>query len=270
MRFAAGVFGYLWEGWGAATGLLLLVAAWQLGHDTYGSFILPSPAESVAALLRMVEDGRAVPAAAATATRALAGFLLAGLVGSVLGVAAGLSMAAARAVRPVVTVLLGIPPIAWIVLALLWFGTGGMTPVFTVVVTTFPIAFAGAVEGTRTIDRGLEDMARAFGASGWLMLWDVHVPHILSYLFPAWVTALGTAWKVAVMAELLGSASGIGAEMAVSRVNLDTAEAMGWVVAVVVLLLAVEYLLLHPIKRRVERWRAPSTMRRSGAPAGGF
>lgn len=257
MRFATSLLGYLWEVWGTATGLLLLVAVWQLGHDLYGSFILPSPAESAAALLRMIEDGRATPAVVATAGRALAGFFLAGVVGSILGIAAGLSMTAARAVRPVVTVLLGVPPIAWIVLALLWFGTGGLAPVFTVIITTFPIAFAGAVEGARTLDRGLEDMARSFGASGWMMLWDVHVPHILSYLFPAWVTALGSAWKVTVMAELLGSSSGIGSELAVSRVNLDTAEAMGWALAVVALLLVVEYLLLHPIKRRVERWRAP-------------
>lgn len=249
---------YLWEGWGAAVGLFLLLAAWQAGHDAYGSFILPSPQESFAALGRMIEDGRATPAAALTAVRASFGFLLAGAVGSVLGIAAGLSMATARAVRPVVTVLLGIPPIAWIVLALLWFGTGGMAPVFTVVVAAFPIAFAGAVEGARTLDRGLEDMARSFGASGWMMLWDVHVPHILSYLFPAWVTALGTAWKVAVMAELLGSEDGIGAGLAAARTNLDTAEAMGWIVAVVVMLLAVEYLLLHPVKRRVERWRQPA------------
>ena len=256
---------YLWEGWGAAVGLFLLLAAWQACHEAYGSFVLPSPLESFAGLWRMIEDGRAPPAASLTAARAVLGFLAAGLLGSVLGIAAGLSMAAARAVRPVVTVLLGIPPIAWIVLALLWFGTGGLAPVFTVVVAAFPIAFAGAVEGTRTLDRGLEGMARSFGASGWMMLWDVHVPHILSYLFPAWVSALGTAWKVTVMAELLGADDGIGAGLAVARTNLDTAEAMGWIVAVVVMLLAVEYLLLHPIKRRVERWREQP----AGAPMRG-
>lgn len=255
---------YLWSGFGASTGLFLLLALWQAGHHAYGAIILPAPLAAIKALWNMIEDGRALPAAWATAGRALGGFLASALIGAALGVAAGLSPAAARAARPVVTVLLGIPPIAWIVLALLWFGMSGAAPVFTVWVATFPLAFAGAVEGVRTLDKGLEDMAAAFGASRWLTLWEVHLPHVLSYLFPAWVTGLGTAWKVTVMAELLGSRDGIGAGLALARVHLDTAEALGWVVLVVALLLATEYLLLHPLQRRMEPWRALSTPKAPG------
>ncbi len=246
---------YLWDGWGAAVGLLMLIALWELGHTVYGSFVLPAPIETVESLASLQEAGKLGPAAWTTALRAIGGFLAAGLVGSLFGIVAGLSMTSARAVRPIVTVLLGVPPIAWIVLALLWFGPGGMTPVFTVVVTALPITFAAAVEGSRTLDQGLEDMARVFNAPFLMVLWEVHLPHILSYLFPAWITALGMAWKVAVMAELMASDSGIGAEMALARVNLETGEAMAWVIAVVGLLLAAEYLVLEPIKRKIEPWR---------------
>jgi NitT/TauT family transport system permease protein len=256
---------YLWGGWAAVAGLALLAALWQAGHDSYGSFILPSPLETLAALARLTGDGRAVPAAMVTGLRALAGFVLSAGIGAVIGIAVGRSPAALRATRPVVTVLMGVPPIAWIVLALLWFGSGGKAAVVTVVVTAFPIAFAGAVEGARTLDRGLEDMAHTFSTPLVMRLWDVHLPHVLSYLFPAWVTALGTAWKVTVMAELLGAADGIGAGLAVARVNLDTAEAMAWTLAVVGTLLAVEYLILHPLQRRMEPWRAASAPP-SGAP----
>ena len=57
------------------------------------------------------------------------------------------------------------------------------------------------------------------------------------------------------MAELLSTRDGIGAALAVSRAQLDTATSMAWIVAVIGLLLAVEYLLLEPIKRQLERWR---------------
>jgi NitT/TauT family transport system permease protein len=255
---------YLWGGWAAAAGLLLLAALWQAGHDAYGSFILPSPQETVMALVRLFANGDAAAAVTATGLRALSGFVLSAAIGAAIGLAVGRSPAALRAVRPVVTVLLGIPPIAWIVLALLWFGSGGKAPVFTVVVTSFPIAFAGAVEGARTLDQGLEDMARSFGTPFLMRMADIHLPHVLSYLFPAWITALGTAWKVTVMAELLGAADGIGAGMAVSRVNLDTAEAMAWTLAVVGALLAVEYLVLHPLQRQMEPWRTVSAPPRQG------
>ena len=65
----------------------------------------------------------------------------------------------------------------------------------------------------------------------------------------------GMSWKVVVMAELLATSDGIGAALAVSRSHLDTAATMAWIVAVVGLLLMVEYLLLEPIKREVEKWR---------------
>ena len=88
-----------------------------------------------------------------------------------------------------------------------------------------------------------------------MKLFDLYLPHVFSYLFPAWITALGTSWKVVVMAELLASSDGVGAALAVSRSHLDTSTTLAWICAVVSILLAVEYLLLEPIKREVERWR---------------
>ena len=147
------------------------------------------------------------------------------------------------------------PPIAWLVLALLWFGAGDGTPVFTVFVATLPVVFGGALQGARTLDAPLADMARAFRLP-WAMRWrEVALPHLLSYLFPAWITALGVAWKVTVMAELLASADGVGAALATARSHLDTSAALAWVVAVLAALLALEYLLLEPVKRMFEGWR---------------
>jgi NitT/TauT family transport system permease protein len=155
-------------------------------------------------------------------------------------------------------VLVGMPPIAWLVLALLWFGAGDATPVFTVFIASFPIVFIGALQGTRTLDDQLKDVARAYRLPPRMTLTDVYLPHVVSYLFPAWIAALGMSWKIVVMAELLSTSDGVGAALAVSRAHLDTAASMAWIAAVVGLLLAVEYLVLEPIKREVERWREVS------------
>ena len=54
------------------------------------------------------------------------------------------------------------PPIVWIVLAMIWFGMGDTTVIFTVFIASFPIVFVGALQGTRTIEGDLKQMADSF------------------------------------------------------------------------------------------------------------
>lgn len=246
---------YLWSGWGAIASLLLFLAVWEWVNQLYGSLVLPTPIETFLAFQQLVADGEMWAELGITAWRAMMGFLVSVAVGTVLGIAAGLSMTASMMSRPIVTVFVGMPPIAWIVLALLWFGASDTTPIFTVFVACFPIVFVGAMQGARTTDNQLKMMAEAFQMPRWMRFIDVYLPHIISYLFPAWISALGMSWKIVVMAELLATSDGVGAALAVSRSHLDTAASMAWIMAVVVLLLLVEYLLLEPIKRQLERWR---------------
>lgn len=246
---------YLWGGWGAVTSLFLLLAAWDFAAQGLGPLILPTPLDTLQTLHRLLAAGPAWGEIAITARRALTGFLLSAAAGSILGLAAGLSATASLMSRPIVTVLVGTPPIAWLVLALLWFGVGDGTPVFTVFIACFPVVFVGAMLGARTLDGRLREMARAFRLPAPMMLADIYLPHVVSYLFPAWISALGMSWKVVVMAELLATPDGIGAALAVARSHLDMAASMAWISALVGVLLAIEYLLLEPLKRRVESWR---------------
>lgn len=247
---------YLWGGWGSLASLCLFFALWEFTAQRLGSLILPTPGEAFATLGGLFASGAAWPEIAVTARRALLGYVLALGLGSLLGLLAGLSVTASVMARPIVTLLVGTPPIAWLILALLWFGAGDGTPVFTVFIAGFPIIFVGAMQGTRTLDGQWQAVAQLFGLPWWMKLTDVYLPHVVSYLFPSWITALGTAWKVVVMAELLATSDGIGAALAVTRSHLDTAASMAWIVALVGSLLAIEYLLLEPVKRRVESWRS--------------
>lgn len=258
-RWLTGIPAHLWSGWGAVASLCLLLAAWEAASQFWGPLILPDPLSTFATLVQLAGDGSAWRELLITGQRAMSGLLLAMLLGSAVGLLAGLSMTASMMARPLVTVLLGTPPIAWLVLAMLWFGANDGTPVFTAFIACFPVVFVGALQGTRTLDHHLKDMATAFRLPWHMRLTDLYAPHVLSYLFPAWINALGTAWKVAVMAELLASADGVGAALAVSRSQLDMPATLAWVSAVVLTLLAVEYLLLEPIKREVERWREVAT-----------
>lgn len=250
-----GIPAYLWSGWGAIASLFLLLAAWEGASAVHGALILPDPGTVFATLAGLVDSGAAWPELAVTARRAATGLALAIAAGSTLGMLAGISMTASMMSRPLVTVLLGTPPIAWLVLAMLWFGSGDGTPVFTVFIACFPVVFAGGMQGARTLEQRWRDLARAFALPWHMRVADVYVPHVLSYLFPVWIVALGSAWKVVVMAELLSSDNGIGAALAGSRAQLDMSATLAWIGAVVLVLLALEYLLLEPVKRELERWR---------------
>lgn len=119
--------------------------------------------------------------------------------------------------------------------------------------------FAAAMQGTLTLDNDLLAVFKVFGLSRRARLTDLYLPHLVAWLFPAWITALGTSWKVVVMAELLSTADGVGGALAVSRAQLDTSTTLAWVVTVLAALLLLEYLCLEPIKRKVEGWRERGT-----------
>ena len=247
---------YIWAGWAGLAGLFCIAAIWQLGHELYGSFILPSPLETLATAWKLVSAPQFPTIAATTAERALTGFVLAAAVGTMAGVVAGYSFAAMRLLKPIVTVTLGVPPIAWIVLALIWFGSGNGSAVMTVVLASMPVSFAGALEGVATRDRQLDAMARAFGASPLRRFGTVTLPHLLSYLFPAWTTTIGSAWKVTVMAELLSNTGGGGGELATARALFDIPAVTAWILITVGFALISDYGILHPLREAVERWRS--------------
>ncbi len=246
---------YLWSGWGAIASIFLFIAFWDLGNQLYGNLVLPSPKETFYTLFQMLHDENVWNDMFLTIKRALIGFSLSLLLGSLLGLISGLFITASIMSRPIVTILVGMPPIAWIVLAMIWFGMSDMTVIFTVIVASFPIIFIGALQGTRTIEGDLKEMADSFNVPFKMRLLDVYFPHIFSYIFPAWVSALGMSWKIVVMAELLSANDGIGAALAIARSQLDTPTALALVVIMIGTLLILEYLILEPIKREVELWR---------------
>ncbi|RBQ29711.1 ABC transporter permease [Aliarcobacter vitoriensis] len=246
---------YLWSGWGSIASVFLFLALWDFGHQIYGSLVLPSPKDTFIALNEILHNPEIVENIFITIKRAMIGFGLAVLVGSILGLLSGLFITASIMSRPIVTILFGMPPIAWIVLAMIWFGMSDMTVIFTVFIASFPIVFVGALQGTRTIEGDLKQMVDSFHLPFSMKLFDLYLPHVFSYIFPAYISALGMSWKIVVMAELLASSDGLGSSLAIARSQLDTPTALALVTIMIASLLLIEYIILEPIKRELESWR---------------
>ncbi|MES0879511.1 ABC transporter permease [Roseibium sp. SCP14] len=252
---AGRVLEFVWSGWAGLAGLCLLAAAWQAGHEAYGQFILSSPLQTLEEIGSLVRNPEAWKVTLLTLQRAVTGFALVAIGGGALGLLAGYSPAVMRLASPLITVVLGVPPIAWIVLAMIWFGGTDATVRTVIVIAALPVVFLGTARGISTRDRGLDKMAQAFGAGPVRRFLTVGLRQTTTTLFPALALALGTSFKVAVMAELLASAGGIGGALADARTNLDITKALAWVVVSVGLLIVVEYALIHPVKGEVDRWR---------------
>ncbi|SMD11925.1 ABC transporter permease subunit [Rhizobium sp. RU36D] len=249
------VLRFLWSGWAGLAGLAVFAAVWQLGAEAYGSFVLPMPAATLNTLFRLVGDPENRLLVLSTGMRALGGFALAAALGTIAGVIAGYNPAVMRLARPQVTVLIGVPPIAWIVLLMIWFGMGAGTVIATAAIAALPLVFVGAAEGIQTRDRALEDMARMAGLSPLARLFKISLRQMLHVLFPSLVMALGTAFKAAVMAELLANAGGIGGALANARSALDVEAALAWILLSVIALIGVEYGLVQPLRAEAEAWR---------------
>lgn len=249
-----------------ALGLGLLAGGWALVHATAGPFVLPSLVDTGVALARITTSGEAIAALAVTLVHAVGGAGLGALVGFGLGLVGGTARPLGRLLAAPITAILGVPPVAWIVLAFLWFGTGLAAPLFTVTITAFPIVFAATLQGMRARNPGLIEMAAVFRLPRRLRFFRLLLPELAVHVAPALSTAFAISWKVALTAEVLGDGSGIGGAFATARAHLDLAEAMAWIVLVVIFLLVSDGLVLGPLRRWIAGHREGAAKETGAAP----
>jgi len=163
---AGRVLEFVWSGWAGLAALCLLAAVWQAGHEAYGPFILTAPLDTVQAVGALAADPEARAIGAVTLQRAVTGFALVAAAGTALGVAAGYAPAILRLAGPLVTVLMGVPPIAWIVLAMIWFGGTDATVRTVILVSALPVVFLGAGAGHHGQACKARDADRHIGGPG--------------------------------------------------------------------------------------------------------
>ena len=233
----------------AALGIAGLLGTWQLIHGLTGALVLPSPLAVASRIVELAATPGTLGALGLTAADALGGLCAGGLVGILLGAAGGAVRPVGDALRPVMTIILGVPNIAWVVLALLWFGPQGLAPAFTVALTCLPVLFAGTWHGMRARDPDLADMARVFAFPPLMRATELALPQIGAHILPALATALGLAFKVAVMAEVLSGGSGVGGQIATARAYLETDLVLAWIVLIVAVLLLLDAVLARVAPR---------------------
>jgi len=190
----------------AATG----VALWQLGCDIARAKVFPTPGETTVAFLQIVQSNRLWGDVAASLFRVTWGFFLAAGIGIPVGLMVGWSMRAFRAFNPIIQGLRPVSPIAWIPIAILWFGIGDGAGIFLIFLSSFFPICVGTMAAVRNISLVHQRSAQNFGLSGIELFRRVVLPAAMPQIITGLRIALGVAWLVIVAAEMVGMDSGLG------------------------------------------------------------
>lgn len=189
---------------------VLFLAAWHLAVKASGSDIFPTPLEVLRGLVELAQQGLLLKYIVASLFRVSWGFALAVLVGVPLGLVLGWFRPAFAALNPFIQILRPISPIAWIPVAILWFGVKDTAPVFLIfLASVFPIAVS-SMSAVQNMQQVYLRAAQNFGLGGLTLFRRVILPAALPQIITGIRIALGVAWLVVVAAEMIAVNSGLG------------------------------------------------------------
>jgi NitT/TauT family transport system permease protein len=190
--------------------IALLIAVWWAVVVATGSVIFPTPGQVVTGTIELVRDGTLFAHIGASLLRVGAGFGLAVAFAVPLGLLMGRVPIAFETLNPIFQILRPISPIAWIPLAILWFGVGNASPIYLIFISSvFPMIVQTTV-GVHTIEPRYLRAAENFGVSRWTLFTQVVIPAVLPQIIVGMRIGLGVAWLVVVAAEMIALRSGLG------------------------------------------------------------
>ena len=187
-----------------------VVALWWWLVVKTESAIFPTPWQVVTGALELAQDGTLWEHIGASLMRVGTGFLLAMVVAIPLGLWMGWVAGAYVTLNPIFQMLRPISPIAWIPLAILWFGVGNVSPIFLIFISSVFPMIVQTTSGVHTIERRYLRAAANFGVSRAVLFRRVVIPAVLPQIIVGMRIGLGVAWLVVVAAEMIALRSGLG------------------------------------------------------------
>ncbi|WP_109079316.1 ABC transporter permease [Aggregatibacter kilianii] len=245
---------YLWSGFATLGICAGFVALWQLGSVAFGEFMLPNPLDVfklAAELLRQFTFNQLD----ISLKRALIGVITSLILGLTFGMIAGSFKTVMAVLKPMITVLLAMPPIIWIVMALFWFGFGDVSVLFTIIIIITPLTFASAAIAVSSLDPQAIELFNVYKLNLYKKIRYLYLPHLTPYIISSVNIAVATGARVVIMAELLGASDGIGSRIADARAMLETTTVMAYVCLVILFVALFEYFITKPLEILFMPWR---------------
>lgn len=229
----------------------LLLCAWQAASQFgwLSSRVLPEPMAVLRAFVTLAQSGELARHVSVSLGRAIYGFVVGGGLGLLLGLLTGTFRSAETLLDTTLQMVRNIPALALIPLVILWFGIDETAKLFLVAIGVFFPVYLNTFHGIRSVDKGLVEMARSYGLSGWPLYRDVILPGALPSILVGVRFSLGLVWVLLIVAETISAQSGIGYMTMNAREFLQTD-----VVLVGILLYALLGKLADILSRGMERY----------------
>lgn len=208
----------------ALAGIFLFLLLWTIVSLRIGNAVLlPKPQSVLFGFVELVREGSLLRDVLASLKRVIGGFLIA----SAIAVPLALLMAFFRPLNlllsPIVSFLRPIPPIAWIPIAILWFGIGDPPSYFITALAAFFPIFINSFAGGQAVRPEHIHAARSLGAGPRALFARIYLPSAMPMISTGLRIGLGQSWMAVVTAELIAAQSGLGYMIQANRLALETA-----------------------------------------------
>lgn len=230
---------------------VMLIVVWEIAAQVgwLSSRILPEPWAVAKAFWALAASGELWTHVRISLWRAIASFAVGGGLGLLLGLLTGTFKTAETLLDTTLQMVRNIPALALIPLVILWFGIDESAKLFLVAIGVFFPVYLNTFHGIQAVDKGLIEMAKSYGLSGWPLYRDVILPGALPSILVGVRFALGLVWVLLIVAETISAQSGIGYMTMNAREFLQTD-----VVLVGILLYALLGKLADVLSRSLERY----------------
>lgn len=218
----------------------LIILFWLLVWQTVSlavdnDILLVGPMEMMKALLTKIRLADFWKTIALSFFKISSGFLLAFAAGISAGWAACRFPLVHELLEPVMTLVKSVPVAAFVILALIWIGSGNLS-VFISFLVVFPIIYVNTLEGIKSADEKLLEMAWVFSMSGFKKLFYIYRPALFPYLHSGLKISLGMSWKSGIAAEVIGVPGySIGEKLYMAKIYLNTADLFAWTFVIILI-----------------------------------
>ena len=233
----------------------LLVAIWWIYSMFKPHFIVPSPPRVMNALWMLIDNGDLWKNLGITLGRVSIGFLMATAIGLPLGILMGANRTIGDFFEPIIPVMNTVSSAIWAIFAILWFGVSDGTAIFVVFMTAMPLIITNVWQGTRSVNADFIELAHTLRMPHWKVMIKIYFPTILPYFFSGARLAFGFGWRVSLVAETLGSSSGVGYRLRQAADLVQTDQVFAWTLTLIVMMVILEMGILRPLENHLFRWK---------------
>lgn len=211
--------------------------------------LLPSPIQVLKSLTLLMGKFYFWKSVLSSVVRVIIGIFLSVIVGILLGLTAGLNKFFEELLEPLIITVKATPVISIIIIALVWFSSSNVV-IFTAILICFPIVYTNVIQGVKSIDKSLIQMAAVFKVKRKYVLKDIYLPSIKNYIVSGILMCMGIGWKVSVASEVLSIPRySIGLNLLSAKTTLETAELFAWTIVVVILSFMFEKVFKYYLQR---------------------